>query len=63
MSEIRGNIIAELMLSGQLTEAPIVAGDYTITLQDIEGGHRLSVTKGGQTQSVDIMDGQGGGGE
>lgn len=60
MSEsISGTVLAELVLSGQLTAGPVVAGDYTIALSDIPGGHRLTVTRGGQTQTADIMDGQG----
>lgn len=38
----------------------IIFNDYLLELSEIEGGHRLTVTRGSEIQSIDILDGQGG---
>lgn len=57
---INGSIIAELVLSGSLSQGPITYGDYTISVSEIENGHRLYLTKGSKTKTVDILDGENG---
>ena len=47
-------------LPGQLGVASIILNDWTITLSEIEGGHRLTATRGSSSQSMDIMDGKKG---
>ena len=39
----------------------IVIHDYTVTVQDISGGHRLIATRGSEAQTIDIMSKSGGG--
>lgn len=46
-------------LSGALSTGSVIVNDYTITMQGIDGGHRLTVTRGSDVQTMDIMDGVG----
>ena len=46
-------------LSGALSTGSVIVNDYTITMQGIDGGHRLTVTRGSDVQTLDIMDGVG----
>ena len=39
----------------------IVIHDYTVTVVDIPGGHRLTVTRDSEVQTVDVMSKSGGG--
>lgn len=55
-------------LSGQVSGSPAIVGgvlcgsmivnDWQITITEIEGGHRLTATRGTEVQSMDIMDGE-----
>ena len=49
-------------LSGALSAGSVVVNDYTIAITPIDGGHRLTITRGSDVQTLDIMDGVGGGG-
>lgn len=56
----RGGIHAVLgaaSLSGALSTGSVIVNDYTITKQGIDGGHRLTITRGSEVQTMDIMDG------
>ena len=55
-----GTVSAAGQVSGQLGVASIILNDWTITLEEITGGHRLTATRGSSTQSMDIMDGKKG---
>lgn len=44
-------------LSGALSTGSVIVNDYTITMQGIDGGHRLTITRGSEVQTMDIMDG------
>lgn len=44
-------------LSGALSTGSAIVNDYTITMQGIDGGHRLTITRGSEVQTMDIMDG------
>ena len=44
-------------ITGALGEAIVVFNDYVLTLTRIDGGSRLTITKGSEVQNVDIMDG------
>lgn len=57
-AQLRGTLGAA-SLSGALSTGSIIVNDYTITTQDIDGGHRLTITRGSDTQTMDIMDGVG----
>ena len=56
----RGGIHAVLgaaSLSGALSTGSIIVNDYTITMQGIDGGHRLTITRGSEVQTMDVLDG------
>lgn len=44
-------------LSGALSAGSVVINDYVIKIESIEGGHRLSVTRGSNVQMLDLLDG------
>lgn len=46
-------------LSGTISTGSVIVNDYTITMQGIDGGHSLTITRGSDTQTMDIMDGVG----
>ena len=54
---IIGKLFSSSSLSGKLSGSSVVVNDYVLRLYEIEGGHRLVVTKGSEEQSIDIMDG------
>lgn len=66
MSEIRaeaqisGVVRAQGQVSGTLGAASIILNDWVITLSEIAGGHRLTASRSGSTQTIDIMDGEAG---
>lgn len=56
----RGGIHAVLgaaSLSGALSTGSVIVNDYTITMQGIDGGHRLTITRGSEVQTMDVLDG------
>lgn len=44
-------------ISGKIGAGSVVIGDYTINMEPIAGGHRLTVTRGTEVQTMDLMDG------
>ena len=49
-------------LSGIIGVGSLVVNDYQIQTEAIDGGHRLTITRGSDVQTLDIMDGVGGSG-
>ena len=47
-------------LSGALSTGSVIVNDYTITMQGIDGGHRLTITRGSEVQTMDVLDGADG---
>ena len=50
-------VLGAACLSGALSTGSVIVNDYTITMQGIDGGHRLTITRGSEVQTLDIMDG------
>lgn len=50
-------VLGAASLSGALSTGSVIVNDYTITMQGIDGGHRLTITRGSEVQTMDIMDG------
>ena len=46
-------------LSGALSAGSVVVNDYTISIAAIDVGHRLTITRGSEVQTMDIVDGVG----
>ena len=46
-------------LSGALSTSAVVLNDYAIAITPIDGGHRLTVTRGSEVQTMDVLDGSG----
>lgn len=49
-------------LNTKLSIGGMIINDYRIIMEEIEGGHRLVVTRGSEVQTMDIMDGKDGDG-
>lgn len=45
------------VITGALGESIVVFNDYVLMLTRIDGGSRLTITRGSEVQTVDIMDG------
>lgn len=46
-------------LSASVNAGALILNDYLLEISDIEGGHRLTVKRGSDVQTMDIMDGGG----
>ena len=46
-------------MSGELGAGALIVNDYRITTEPIDGGHRLTVMRGSEVQTMDLMDGVG----
>ena len=57
-AQLRGTLGAA-SLSGALSAGSVVVNDYTISIAAIDGGHRLTITRGSEVQTMDIVDGVG----
>ena len=44
-------------LSGDIGAGSVVVNDYQIQADAIDGGHRLTITRGSEVQTMDLMDG------
>ena len=51
--------LASVAMIGTPSAGPVIMNDYLLQATDIEGGHRLIITRGAEVQEIDIMDGQG----
>ena len=50
-------------LLGEIGVGGLILNDYTLKISEIEGGHRLTVTRGSEVQTLDVMGGTGGSGD
>lgn len=54
--------MSEIQNYGKITAtigaASLIFNDYVIALTEIEGGHRLTATRGSEVQAIDVMDGR-----
>ena len=57
-AQLRGTLGAA-SLSGALSTGSVVVNDYAISIATIDGGYRLTITRGSEVQTMDIMDGVG----
>ena len=57
-AQLRGTLGAA-SLSGTLGVGSVVLGDYLLTTEIIDGGYRLTIARGDDVQTLDIMDGVG----
>ena len=57
-AQLRGTLGAA-SLSGALSTGSVVVNDYAISIATIDGGYRLTITRGSEVQTLDIMDGVG----
>ena len=57
-AQLRGTLGAA-SLSGALSTGSVVVNDYAISIATIDGGYRLTITRGSDVQTLDIMDGVG----
>lgn len=57
---ISGKIVGAAQITGRVCASSISAGDYTITIDPIEGGYRLRVERGGEVQTMELLDGKPG---
>lgn len=55
-AQLSGTLGAASM-SGALSTGSVIVNDYTITMQGIDGGHRLTITRGSEVQTMDVLDG------
>lgn len=44
-------------LSGALSAGSVVVNDYMLSMSEIDGGHRLTITRGSEVQTMDVLDG------
>ena len=50
-------VLGAASLSGALSTGSVIVNDYTITMQGIDGGHRLTIARGSEVQTMDVLDG------
>lgn len=48
------------IIGGSIGAGKAILNDYTLGVEDIDGGHRLTITRGSEVQTMDIMDGKNG---
>lgn len=48
------------IIGGSIGAGKAILNDYTLGVEDIDGGHRLTITRGSEVQTMDIMDGKDG---
>ena len=58
-AQLRGTLVAA-SLSGALSAGLVVVNDYVISIAAIDGGHRLTITRGSEVQTMDVMNGERG---
>ena len=52
-------ILNAVSITGQIGAGSIVLNDYALDITQIDRGYRLTVTRGSETQTLDILDGVG----
>lgn len=45
------------IIGGKIGASSVVVNDYNISIENIEGGHRLKIKRGSEIQNLDVMDG------
>lgn len=53
-------VLGAASLTGALSTGSVIVNDYTITMQGIDGGYRLTITRGSEVQTMDVLDGKDG---
>ena len=48
------------IIGGSIGAGKAILNDYTLGVEDIDGGHRLTVTRGSEVQTMDVLDGKNG---
>ena len=56
-SSLSASLNAEAALSAQLGAGAAVVNDYLIQTEEIEDGHRLTITRGSEVQTFDLKNG------
>ena len=49
--------VSSRSLTGLVASGGMIVNDWQITMEEIEGGHRLTARRGTEVQTMDIMDG------
>lgn len=57
-AQLRGTLGAA-SLTGALSTGSVVVNDYVISIAAIDGGHRLTITRGSEVQTLDLLNGVG----
>lgn len=50
-------LFAKGVLHGLIGPGAIILNDYVLTVSDIDGGHRLTIARGNDVQTLDVLDG------
>lgn len=56
-ASLSAGLATEASFAGQLGTGAAVVNDYLIRTEEIEDGHRLTITRGSEVQSIDVMNG------
>lgn len=48
------------IIGGSIGAGKAILNDYTLGVEDIDGGHRLTITRGSEVQTLDVLDGKNG---
>lgn len=48
------------IIGGSIGAGKAILNDYTLGVEDIDGGHRLTITRGSEVQTMDVLDGKNG---
>lgn len=48
------------IIGGSIGAGKAILNDYTLGVEDIVGGHRLTITRGSEVQTMDVLDGKNG---
>ena len=56
---MNARLSATQSLSGSIGAGGVGVNDYQIQTEAIEGGHRLTITRGSEVQTMDVLDGVG----
>lgn len=48
------------IIGGSIGAGKAILNDYTLGVEDIDGGHRLTITRGSEVQTLDLMNGKDG---
>ena len=56
-TSLAAEIETEASFAGQLGAGAAVVNDYLIRTEEIEDGHRLTITRGSEVQSIDVLNG------